>query len=223
MVSKTRARKVEDKQARRQSILDEALAMWEEASYADFTMNALAQRLGLAKGTLYLYFPSKEELFLTLYEGLLHAWFDELETALAQPGPWSPERVAEVMAAGLEHHSSLARLIPLLESILEHNISLEKAVAYKTWLLGQVARVGGRLEGVLPYLTPGDGIRVLVYVQALVSGLVGMSNPAPPVRQALQNPDLQILEIKFAPTFRGGLEALLRGLKPRLSRSAEVG
>lgn len=220
MVSKARARNFEDKQARRESILNEALALWEEVSYPDFTMSALAGRLGLAKGTLYLYFPTKEELFLTLYERLLQTWFDELEAALARRAGWSPDGVAEVMAESLVRHPALTRLIPLLEGILEHNISLEKALAYKTWLLEQVGRVGAKLEAALPYLSPGDGIRVLVYLQALTCGLVQMGTPAPVVRQVLQNPELRVLEVEFGPALRQGLTALLRGMKPKISKAA---
>jgi AcrR family transcriptional regulator len=223
MVSRARARKAEDKRARRESILDEALRMWEEVSYPDFTMNALAHRLGLAKGTLYLYFRTKEELFLTLYEGLLQAWFDELEAVLATTGPWSPERVAQIIAAGLERHPALVRLVPLLEGLLEHNISPQKARAYKTWLLGEVTRVGEKLERALPYLAAGDGVRVLIYIQALISGLSPMSRPAPVIAQLMADSDLGVLRVEFIPTFERGLAALLRGLKPKLSRTAQMG
>ena len=61
-----RARNTEDKQQRRQAILDVAWALFQETSYAAVTMNGVAERAGLAKGTMYLYFKTKEELFLTL-------------------------------------------------------------------------------------------------------------------------------------------------------------
>lgn len=197
--------------------------MWEEVSYPDFTMNALANRLGLAKGTLYLYFPTKEELFLTFYERLLQAWFDELVAVLATTGAWSPERVAQIIAVSLERHGALVRLVPLLEGILEHNISPEKARSYKTWLLGEVTRVGEKLERALPYLAAGDGVRVLIYVQALISGLGPMGRPAPVIAQLMADFDLSVLQVDFIPTFERGLAALLRGLKPKLSRTAHMG
>lgn len=223
MVNKLRARSTEDKLARRESILKEALAMWDQVAYANFTMNALAQRLGLAKGTLYLYFPTKEELFLTLYEGLLGDWFAALEAELARPGAWNPERVADAMGETLGERPALLRLIPLLEGILEQNITPEKARAYKQWLLQRVLSAGAKLEAVLPYLNTGDGVRVLVYAQALVSGLQQMGAPSPVMAQVLQDTSLALLKVEFYPTLRSGLAALLRGLKPRVSRSAEIG
>ncbi|MFO0901536.1 MAG: TetR/AcrR family transcriptional regulator [Pirellulales bacterium] len=48
---------------KRQAIVDVAARRFAEIGYADCDMAALAKDLGVAKGTLYLYFPSKEELF----------------------------------------------------------------------------------------------------------------------------------------------------------------
>ncbi len=51
------------KQARPQELLDAALALFVEKGYAATRTDEVAQRAGVSKGTLYLYYPSKEELF----------------------------------------------------------------------------------------------------------------------------------------------------------------
>ena len=61
-----RARKVEHKQARAKDILDAALALYRARGFAAFTMADLAAEVGLAKGTVFLYFPTKEALGLAL-------------------------------------------------------------------------------------------------------------------------------------------------------------
>lgn len=48
---------------RRQAIIDAAAKLFAEIGYADCEMERVAAGLGIAKGTLYLYFASKEELF----------------------------------------------------------------------------------------------------------------------------------------------------------------
>ena len=45
-------------------------------------MSDLAGDLGLSKGALYLYFPTKEALFLEVLRADLGAWFDAIEGAL---------------------------------------------------------------------------------------------------------------------------------------------
>jgi AcrR family transcriptional regulator len=50
------------KQARPQELLDAALDLFVEKGFAATRAEEVAQRAGVAKGTLYLYYPSKEEL-----------------------------------------------------------------------------------------------------------------------------------------------------------------
>ena len=51
------------KQARPQELLDAALQLFVEKGFSATRSEAVAERAGVSKGTLYLYFPSKEELF----------------------------------------------------------------------------------------------------------------------------------------------------------------
>ncbi len=60
MVTTSRQRR---KQARPQELLDAALALFAEKGFAATKSEQVAARAGVSKGTLYLYYPSKEELF----------------------------------------------------------------------------------------------------------------------------------------------------------------
>jgi AcrR family transcriptional regulator len=51
------------KEARPQELLEAALALFVEKGFAATRSEEVAQRAGVSKGTLYLYYPSKEELF----------------------------------------------------------------------------------------------------------------------------------------------------------------
>jgi AcrR family transcriptional regulator len=51
------------KDARPAELLDAALALFVEKGFAATRAEEVAQRAGVSKGTLYLYYPSKEELF----------------------------------------------------------------------------------------------------------------------------------------------------------------
>lgn len=51
------------KEARPQELLEAALALFVEKGYAATRTEEVAQHAGVSKGTLYLYYPSKEELF----------------------------------------------------------------------------------------------------------------------------------------------------------------
>ncbi|MDC0476896.1 TetR/AcrR family transcriptional regulator [Alphaproteobacteria bacterium] len=72
----TRARSPDAKRARRHFILTTAEQILRGEGFDAFTMNSLATTTGLAKGTLYLYFSSREELVLTLYIHLNNDWVE---------------------------------------------------------------------------------------------------------------------------------------------------
>ena len=54
------------KQARPGEILDAALTVFAEKGFAAARMEDIAAKAGVTKGTIYLYFPSKEEVFKSL-------------------------------------------------------------------------------------------------------------------------------------------------------------
>ena len=214
MGTQQRARSEHDKQQRRQAILDAALALYGERPFAAFAMADVAAAAGLAKGTLYLYFQTKEELFLALLEQLLADWFAELGAALdAGDEPWGAARGADLICTTLERRVALTRLLPIAASVLEHNIPLATARAYKERLLAWVAESGARLERRMAFLAPGDGAWVLFQVYALAVGLGQMADPAAVAREVLADERMAPLRVEFGPAFRRALATLLRGLE----------
>ena len=61
---KTRCCSEEANLARREEILETATALFAEQGFSDAVTQALAERLGVGKGTIYRHFPSKRALFL---------------------------------------------------------------------------------------------------------------------------------------------------------------
>jgi TetR/AcrR family transcriptional regulator len=67
----TRARRKREKEERRQSILQAAREVFFENGFHQATVEAVAERAEVSKGTVYLYFESKETILaLLLLEGL---------------------------------------------------------------------------------------------------------------------------------------------------------
>src|SRR5215218_8282565 len=65
------------KEARPQELLEAALALFVEKGFAATRAEEVAQRAGVSKGTLYLYYPSKEELFKAVVRQSLAALIAE--------------------------------------------------------------------------------------------------------------------------------------------------
>jgi AcrR family transcriptional regulator len=79
------SRKV-DAAARRQAILDAALAVFAQRGYEAARLDDVAAKAGVAKGTLYLYFKDKEALFEALVRGAVSPILGQASAAAAMPG-----------------------------------------------------------------------------------------------------------------------------------------
>jgi AcrR family transcriptional regulator len=211
-----RARKDEDKEARRRHLLDEARALYQSTSYAEVKMADVAERARLAKGTVFLYFPTKEALFLSLLEDLLFAWFEKLDGLLEHgEGRWTGPRVARTVAESLEDEETLTRLLALLQTVLEQNVTVEQVRQFKERLLEAMGRTALLVERRLPFLHPGDGQRFLLHLHALVTGLRQMADIAPVTREVLDAPHMAPLRVDFKSELTASLTLLLRGLETR--------
>ena len=215
MALRQRARNDEDKQARRASILTEAGRLLGEHPYARITMAQVAGACGLAKGTLYLYFRSKEELFLGLLERELLEWFGALRDRLATIPGVTAETLGWEFATSLEQRELLSNLLVILHTILEHNVDATTALAFKTTLRDQLTQAGDELEAVWPALPKGRGPRVLLRMYALLIGLRQVAFPSPKIAEILAREDMESLRVDFTRDLAESLRDLLSGAAQR--------
>ncbi|MFO0587763.1 MAG: TetR family transcriptional regulator [Polyangiaceae bacterium] len=206
-----RARKAEDKEGRRRLILGAARDLWARATFATFNMADVAERAGLAKGTLYIYFATKEALLLGLLHDDLAAWFEAIDARLDQGGTWTPKRVAQLLAETLDERPTLTHLLALMSSILEHNVPEDAVLTFKSFLRDRVAASGARIEKRLPFLREGEGARALVVCHALVTGLQPMASPPPSVAKVLERDDMAVFRVDFVRELTSAIWALLLG------------
>ena len=68
---------------RRAAILAAALDVFAENGFAAARLDDVAQKAGVAKGTLYLYFPDKEALFEALLQGLVSPVLERIQALSA--------------------------------------------------------------------------------------------------------------------------------------------
>lgn len=75
-------RKKREKEERQESILDSAKELFYSQGFHDTTMAQIAKSAELAKGTLYLYFKSKEELAATIIYRTLQGFHEFIKAKL---------------------------------------------------------------------------------------------------------------------------------------------
>ena len=131
-----RARSEEQKTLRRNAVLKVAELYFLEVGYEMFSMSHLAKRAGVAKGTLYLYFETREEIFLTLYEQSLIRWSQIFINDL--PVSMSSKSYAQKLYSTAMADGTFLPLLIRLEHIIEHNVAIPRLISSKQIFIDQV-------------------------------------------------------------------------------------
>jgi AcrR family transcriptional regulator len=210
-VGECRATAADEKEARRREILDAAAELLHGWSFADITMDRIAGLSGVAKGTLYLYFRTKEALFLALYEERLGEWYAELEQlARRTGGTVKPPVAARAIASTLSAQPLLIHLHGLLHSTLGRTFDLDTFLDFRRrqrgWMSSLAPALARRIDG----LSDDDCLRFLIRLEPVVGGLYWAAFPTPAVSRALEEEDLQIFRIDFEEELTEVITGLLR-------------
>lgn len=175
MVIRQRAIHTEDKHERHNAILDAADRLLVRAPVRVASMAEVADEAGLAKGTVYLYFPSKDELLLALHDRHVDDFFRALIELL---GRKEPVGIDEIMALTRTHIVERPTFLPLATrcfGILETEVPRQVALAFKERMAERLQAASLGLERHFAGLPPGGGVALLRHSYALIVGLWQMT------------------------------------------------
>src|SRR5882672_3027496 len=192
-----RARAPEHKSQRRSAILRAAEGLLERRETADScSVELLARKAGLAKGTVYLYFRSREEVLLGVHEKQTHEVFDVVERALDAPDA-SAESVVRAGLRYLRAHPQFYPLAANCRGMLDNNISTEAALAFKIGVGQRLHALGAKIERLYPGLEQGGGAALLMNSYAMIIGLWQQADPPLSLRAVMNRPEMRIFKIDF--------------------------
>jgi AcrR family transcriptional regulator len=176
---RTRAIAPEAKNERRAAILAAAEALLERDPEGGFAVGDIARRAGLAKGTVYLYFGSREEILLSVHDAQLEELFGAVEGVLARPGV-AAEHVARAVIGFLKRRAEFFRLATSCHGAIEDSVPGEAKRAHREVVAARLTMLGQRIETLHPGMRPGEGLRLLMNCYAQMLGLWQLS--ASPLR-----------------------------------------
>lgn len=211
MVVKQRAMATADKEERRHAILDAVEALFLDQPDRMANVAEVADAAGLAKGTVYLYFPSKEEMLLALHERHVARFFSEL-MRLLDAGPIAG--FDEVMAVTRKHLIRAPAYLPLTSrcfGMMDRDIPTETAVAFKVRVGQALERGGAGLERHFPQLGAGDGVTLLQHSYGLIVGLWQLMHPIERLGKAMERPELKMFRRDYEREVETALRALWNG------------
>ena len=207
----TRARTNEQKSFRREQILAAAHTLLTETGYDGFAMAPLARRADVAKGTLYLYFTTREEVLLALCTRYVDQWIEALRPELRAgmtDGDYAEHFFAT--AYGVEN---LMCLIARLEQTIEHNVAIDRFIETKRTFQQQIELIAVPMSTALAI----DVETSLALLQSLLVLLVGtaVTDQGPNVAEESLPEDVRNLVNQFSarPLFVNTARHIIAGVR----------
>lgn len=216
-----RARNEEQREIRRQTILDTAATMLDEMPLAEVSLNELSRRVGLAKSNVLRYFESREAVLLELLDAFLKSWLadlgDELTAGVqAQTAPEErANQLADILSRSLAERVVLCDLLGGQGSVLERNVSAEVVRQHKRSSLTRLTAMADLVRHHLPEL--GDGAQLFCLMSLVSAGALSAYVPPSPGLLAVyaEEPDLGVFHMELHDALRYSFAASLVGVLPR--------
>ena len=144
-------RQVKEHNERKNEIIDVAEVLFYSKGYESCTINDILKQVGIAKGTFYHYFSSKEEILDAVLDRIISQMLARIHGSLASASVNHPERLMQVFLAmrvddivddqkrsdihmpdnALLHQKALSKMIESITPILVQIV--EDGIAAKVW------------------------------------------------------------------------------------------
>ncbi|MCG8427062.1 MAG: TetR/AcrR family transcriptional regulator [Chromatiales bacterium] len=204
MTPRPRAISSEDKAQKRNEILDAAETLWLEDQHEIANMHSVATAAGVAKGTLYLYFPSKEELFLSLHERQVRTFFEMIIERAHQAKPMNIHEMHTVVRRFIESTPAFLPLTTLVHGLLERQIPAETSFVFKERILNHLNQAVDALKPHFPNITA----HMMMQSYAMIIGLWQLLRPTP-LRELIKE---RLEDVACSDDYLNALESALNAL-----------
>ena len=206
-----RARSADQKVERRQTILEAADEHLRDVGFEAFSMASLAKSVGLAKGTLYLYFHTREEVFLALSEEKIERWAQAISAALTPDMSDNDFCTAFFNTAYAD--ATLLPILMRLNIIIEHNVSIDALVSAKRTMRNRLSQLAVDVSRALR-LSPEQSMELFAVLPALLVG-AAQYDKGPVLADEELPADVRAIMASFDPqqTFVPNACRIIRGIR----------
>ncbi|MBW1713506.1 MAG: TetR/AcrR family transcriptional regulator [Deltaproteobacteria bacterium] len=208
--------RVVDKEEKRLAIIQAAAQVFAAKGYRAATMDQVGRQAKVGKGTVYLYFKSKEELFLAVFDWFSRDLGRQVEEALDKAGGSAKQRLSSFIESSLAAFDQMEKLFPLFMEFWAASGPGAGRGSLGQALIRFYRDFGVMIEEVIEAGVVSGEFRTDVNARAVAGVLIG----------ALDGLCLQgwfDSEVDVQAWGRSFLEALFRGLNPRTGLAEEVG
>lgn len=164
----SRAKTLEEKQLKHQAIIDAAALLFQQTMTLP-TVATIAKSSEQAKGTVYLYFSSKETIYLLLLKQHYQVWFDQLQKTLT-----TTQSLAELLNCFVKYPLEDDLFFPLASlscSTLEPGCDDKIRNEYYQWINDNFNQLSEQMTMQFPMLNQQQALSLISDSHAQILGL----------------------------------------------------
>ena len=128
------------KESRPQELLEAALSLFAHHGYAQTRLDDVAAQAGVSKGTVYLYFASKQDLFEAVVQAQAHPWLSTISEKKLPDHQSTEQALREFLTWGWEQFVASKLYLIARVVLAESNNFPSLAKAYLVEVMGPVHR-----------------------------------------------------------------------------------
>lgn len=199
-ITRTRAVKESDKSAKKSQLIKHAANLLHKREFTDLSMEEVAQSAQIAKGTLYLYFQTKEELYLEVLKKDYEEWFKALNDFLIKSKTIDKKIFIRWLLNSLKERPRFLKMLPMSATILEQNVSESCITEYKKLLSSLLTTASVSLCSALHLKSPAEALHLLLQFHIAAVGAWSLGFPNPQVQSVIKNHRLRIFDLDYFDT-----------------------
>ena len=168
----------DEKQQKQALIAETALKMFEENDFYDISINAIAQRSHVAKGTVFNYFKTKENIFMHLLLVGYQEFFLQTLNQLQQAKLTTTDELKSFLLTNtkdlIENHLTLIKLNALRGPVLEGKASREETIEGRKKLYEVHEQLAQFIHDSFPSIDVKTANKIFIIQIIIASGLINL-------------------------------------------------
>lgn len=176
---------------RKEEILNACEKLYDEYNFKEITIKLISESTTFSRPSIYNYFETKEEIFLSLFAREYENWIVELEDMCKNNDKLSKEQFVNLFAHTIEHREKLLKLLSMNLYDLEENSRLERLIEFKKTYGKAVHTVKLCVSKFFPKMTEEELIQFLYSFFPFMFGIYPYANVTKKQSEAMKKAGIQ--------------------------------
>ncbi len=166
-----------DPEIRKFELIEAAEALFRGQGYKQTSVNDIVKKVGVAQGTFYYYFESKDDILDAVINHYIDSYQKSLEHLLSQGGMSPCQKIEIIANTALAMHKYDPNLVEFLhteENLVTHQRYVMKSFAIVIPLITAIVEQG-KAAGMFDVKYPRESVEMLVYAFGYLEDSVALS------------------------------------------------